>query len=77
MPLIKGTGNVFHHMDLCLVFISSQVIFKGKLASIPRNYFDNRISRQNVLLPTFSIGGSKQDFQVANLSLATANFQPW
>ena len=30
----------------------------------------------NFLLPRFSTGG-KWDFQVANLLLATANFEPW
>ena len=30
----------------------------------------------NFLLPTFAVG-SKHDFQMANLPLATVNFEPW
>ena len=54
---------------------TSQVIFKGKLAST----FTTEFPGSNFLLPTFSATfsvGSKRDFQVANLPLATVNFAP-
>ena len=38
--------------------------------------FISEFPGRNVLLPTFLTGG-KWDFQVANLLLATVNFEPW
>ena len=38
--------------------------------------FITKFPGSNFLLPTFLTGG-KWDFQVANLLLATVNFEPW
>ena len=55
---------------------SSQVIFKGKIGFyFPDITSTTEFPGSNILLPTFSIG-SKRDFQVANLPLATLNFDP-
>ena len=56
--------------------LTSEVIFKGKLASTSQKLLlTTEFPGSNFLLPTFSIG-STQDFQVANLQLATVNFEP-
>ena len=49
---------------------SSQIFFKGQLFSTSQKLL--QMTRE---FPGFSIG-SKQDFQVANLPLATVNFKP-
>ena len=50
---------------------------KGKIGFyFPEITLTAEFPGSNFLLPTFSIG-SKQDFQMANLSLATVNFEPW
>ena len=54
---------------------NSQVIFRSLLPYFPENPLTTEFPGSNFLLPTFSIG-SKQDFQVANLPLATVNFEP-
>ena len=72
----KGIGNAFDQMELCLVLQTVKQFLREKWLLLPRNYFDNRISSSNFLLPTFSIG-SIQNFQVATLPLATVNFEPW
>ena len=67
----------------------SQVIIQGKLAStsqssnftgkigfyFPEINFTKEFPGSNFLQPTFSIG-SKPDFMVENLPLATVNFEP-
>ena len=53
----------------------SQLFLRENWLLLLRNYFDNRIPGSKFLLPTFSIG-SKWNFQVANLPLATVNFEP-
>ena len=67
----------------------SQIILQGKSAStsqssnftgkigfyFPEINFTKEFPGSNFLLPTFSIG-SKRDFKVENLLLATVNFEP-
>ena len=59
----------------CVLSYKQKNYFSKNLLVLPRNYFRNRIPK-NFLLPTFLAGG-KWDFQVANLLLATVNFEPW
>ena len=58
----------------CVLSYKQQKISENGLI-LPRNYFHNRIARQQLFATQFLTGG-KWDFQVANLLLATANFEP-
>ena len=53
-----------------------QNYFSENWLVLPRNYFITEFPGSNSLLPTFLTGG-KWDFQMANLLLAIANFEPW
>ena len=54
---------------------SSQVIFQGKLASTSHKLLrQQNFQAVTFLLPIFSVR-SKQNFQMANLLLATVNFE--
>ena len=56
---------------------SSQVIFEEKIGFyFPEITLTTEFPGRNFLLPTFLIG-SKRDFQVAYMPLATVNFKPW
>ena len=59
----KGINSAFYHMEFfCLI---------KRIVSVKIGLFLQEIT----LLPTF-LTGSKLDFQVANLLLATVNFEP-
>ena len=66
--MAKGIGNAFDHMELCLVLQAEEFLL------LPSHYA-TELPGSNILPPTFSIGG-KWNFQVANLLLATVNFEP-
>ena len=57
-------------------------LIKGRVISVTIGLFFQEITfitefpDSNLLLPTF-LAGSKWDFPVANLLLATVNFEPW
>ena len=57
----------------CVLSCKRKNYFSENLLVLQRNYFQNRIPGSNFLLPTFLTGG-KWDFPVANLLLATVNF---
>ena len=59
----------------CVLSYKQNNYFSEKQLALPRNYFHNRFPGSNVLLPAFLTGGNL-GFQVANLLLATANFEP-
>ena len=90
--MIKSIDNAFDHMALCFAFLTEELIMpltiwncvcltKGRVISAKTGLFFQEITfitefpGSNVLLPTF-LTGSKRDFQVANLLLATVNFKP-
>ena len=58
----------------CVLSYKKKNYFSENWLVLTRNYFQNRIPGSNFLLPTFLTGG-KWDFQVANLLLATVNFE--
>ena len=58
----------------CALSYKQKNYFSENKLVLLRNYFHNRISRQQLLLPTF-LTGSKWDFQGANSLLATINFE--
>ena len=61
----------------CVLSYKQRNYFSENRLILPRNYFHDRIARLQlfVLLPGILTGG-KWDFQLANLLLATANFEP-
>ena len=72
--MVKGIDNAFDHMELfCLI--------NRRIISVKIGLFFQEINLKkelpgsNFLLPSFLSGG-KWDFQVANLLLATVNFEP-
>ena len=69
--MVKGIDNAFDHMELCFVRVISVKIglFFQEIT------FITEFRGSNFLLPTF-LAGSKWDFPVANLLLATVNFEP-
>ena len=75
--MVKGIDNAFDHMELCFVIyrVGRTIISVKKQLALLRNYFHNRVQGSNFLLPTFLTGGNLS-FQVANLLLATVNFEP-
>ena len=62
----------------CVLYYRQKNNFSENWLVFPRNYFHNKIPKlgSNFLLPTIYTG-SKWDFQVANLLLATVNFELW
>ena len=62
-------------MQNCVLSYKQSNYFSEKQLALTRNYFHNRFPGSNVLLPTFLTGGSS-GLQVANLLLATVNFEP-
>ena len=58
----------------CVLSYKQNNYFSETQHILPRNYFHNRIPRQQLFLPAFLTGG-KWDFQVANLLLASVNFE--
>ena len=69
--MVKGIENAFDQYGIMFSLSNSQVIFKGKMASTSQaSTFDKRISRQKLFK------GSKRGFLLANLPLATINFEP-
>ena len=44
--MAKGIDNAFNHMELCLVLQAVKLFLRENWLLHPRNYFDNRISRQ-------------------------------
>ena len=69
--MVNGIDNAFDHMAFCLSYQQ-------------KNYFSvfqeilsvTEFPGSSFLLPTIQTG-SKWDFQVANLLLATVNFKPY
>ena len=59
----------------CVLSYKQNSNFSERQLALPRNYFYNRFLSSNCLLPIF-LTGSKLGFQVANLLLATVNFEP-
>ena len=58
----------------CVLSYNGKSYFSENWLVLPRNYFHTEFRGSNFLLPTF-LEGSKWDFPVANLVLATANFE--
>ena len=59
----------------CVLSYKQRHYFSENWLVLLRNCFHNKISGCNFLLPTF-LTCSKSDVQVANLLLATVNFEP-
>ena len=73
--MVKGIDNAFDHMELCFVLKNRRII-SVKIGL----FFQEMLSKKelpgsNFLLLSFLPGG-KLDTQVANLLLATVNFEP-
>ena len=77
--MVKSINNAFDHMELCLALQAVKQNLSNSLVKIcfffPESNFAIDFPGSSFLLPTFSTGG-KYDFQVANLLLATVNFEP-
>ena len=74
--MVKGIDNAFDYMELCLVLQAVKYFLREIGFYFPEIILTTEFPGSNFLLPTLSIG-SKWDFQVADLLLATANFEPW
>ena len=74
--MVKGIDNAFDHNGNVFYLISSRIISVKTGLFFQEITFITELPGSNVLLPRFLTGG-KWDFQVANLLLATANFEPW
>ena len=72
--MVKGIDNAFDHIELCFVLLSRIILVKICLF-FREITFITEFPDSNFLLPRFLTGG-KWDFQVANLLLATVNFNP-
>ena len=78
--MLKDINNAFDSMELAFCLINHRIIsvkigFKLFFQEIT---FITELPSSNILLPPFSTeSDGKWDFQVANLLLATVNFQPW
>ena len=71
----SGIDNAFDHMELCFSLISSRIISVKMGLFFQEITFITELPGRNFLLPRLLTGG-KWDFQVANLLLATASFEP-
>ena len=70
----KSIDNAFDHVELG--FVLKQKNFFSEIGLFfQETTFITEFSDSNSLLPMFLTGG-KWDFQVANLLLATVNFEP-
>ena len=59
----------------CVLSYKQKIYFSANHLVLPEISFRTEFPGSNFLLPTFLTGG-KWDFQVANLLLATVNFEP-
>ena len=71
--MVKGIDNAFDHMELC--FISRRIIAVKIGMFFQEITSTTEFPGSDILLPTIETG-SKWGFQVANLLLATVNFEP-
>ena len=60
----------------CVLSYKQNSYYSEKQLALPRIYFHNSFPGSNLLLPPFLTGGNL-GFQVANLLLATVNFEHW
>ena len=73
--MVEGIDNVFDHMKLC--FVLSRTIISSKIG-FQEITFITEFPGSNFLLLIYLyiLTGGKWGFQVANLLLATINFEP-